>query len=279
MCHEFRNDDVTTLGLDKQNDIVCDLSIKIPIFSCQFDTVIHAAGDCLPNKANSVNFNGTCNLCHALEATPPRQLVYISTVQVYGITSGEEIDETVMPNPKTEYGISKLKAEEYLRQWCTANGVILTILRAPLIMGTGMKGTLRSMVNGINDGYYFHIKGNNARRSIIHATDIARAAKDLAPTGGTYNITDNVHPSIYDLGEALAYRIGNRRIFTLPAGFVKFVAKLGDKFSAVPFSTQRYNQLSTTLTFNSDAILQVIDWRPHNVINYLRTHNYDENSL
>lgn len=251
----------------------------MPHFSRHFDTVIHAAGDCLPNKAFNVNFNGTCNLCRALEYAPPRQLVYISTVQVYGITSGMDIDEAVTPAPKTEYGISKFKAEEYLRQWCAANNVILTILRAPLIMGTGMKGTLRSMVNGINNGYYFHIKGNNARRSIIHATDVARAAKDLAPAGGTYNITDDSHPSIRDLGEALAYRIGNRRIFTFPAGIVKLAAKLGDRFPAVPFSSRRYNQLTTTLTFNSDAILKVIDWRPHNVVNYLRTHNYDENSL
>ncbi len=142
-----------------------------------------------------------------------------------------------------------------------------------------MKGTLRSMVNGIDGGYYFHIKGNNARRSIIHATDVARAAKDLASAGGTYNITDGVHPSIYDLGEALAHRIGNRRIFTIPDGLAKFAAKLGNKIPAVPFSSTHYSQLTTTLTFNSDAILKVVDWHPHNVVNYLRTHNYDENSL
>ena len=229
--------------------------------------------------AEAVNFTGTRNLCKGLEQMPPKQFVYISTVQVYGITSGTEIDETVTPQPKTEYGISKYNAEQYLCQWCDSHGVTLSILRAPLIMGTGMKGTLRSMVNGIDRGYYFHIKGNDARRSIIHATDVATVAKRISAIGGTYNLSDRVHPSIHDLGEALAYRIGGKRIFTLPLKAVKLAARIGDRIDAVPFSTKRYEQLSTTLTFNSDAISRVIDWQPHDVVNYLRTHNYDENSL
>lgn len=258
---------------------MCDLSADIPVFNRRFDIVVHAAGDCRPDMAHAVNHTGTRNLCKGLETSPPRQLVYISTVQVYGLDEGEDIDETVKPMPKTDYGISKFRAEEYLRQWCSERNVVLSILRAPLIMGTGMKGTLRSMVNGIYRGYYFHIKGNDARRSIIHAVDVASAARLIAPAGGTFNISDRVHPLIHDLGEALAHRIGGKRIYTLPPAIVKFAARLGDRFPAIPFSSKKYSQLATTLTFNSDAISKVINWHPHDVVNYLLTHNYDENSL
>ncbi len=265
--------------MDSLNDVVCDLSANTPHFSQRFDLVVHAAGDSREQWASKVNVDGTRNLCKGLETMPPKQLVYISSVQVYGISSGTEIDETTIPQPKTEYGKSKYQAEEYLRQWCNDHRVTLSILRVPLIMGTGMKGTLRAMVNGIHNGYYFHFKGNEAYRSIIHAIDVARVSRLLAPIGGTYNISDRCHPSVYELGEAIAHRLGGKRIFTLPMGLVKFIAKIGDKCPVIPFSTTRMEQLTTTLTFNSDAISRIIDWQPIDVVNYLRTNNYDESSI
>lgn len=242
---------------------------------------MHAAGDIRPEKSNSVNFTGTINLCKSLENNPPKQLVYISSVQVYGKTSGENLDESTPVNPTSPYGKSKHDAETYLIEWSKAHNVILTILRPPLILGTGMKGTLRSMVNGIYRGYYHHIKGNQARRSIIHATDVAKVVKLIAPIGGTYNITDGANPSVYDLAEALSYRIGNKRIYTISMKFAKFLAKIGDIINSdkFPLTSKKLTQLTETLTFNGDAIKNAIDWKPNIVTHYLRNHNYDENSL
>lgn len=280
LCHEFRDCDVTTLGLNLHNDIVCDLSISQPIFNRRFDLVVHAAGDPRPEKAEAVNHKGTRNLCKGLESNPPREFVFISSVQVYGKECGENYDETTPISPKTEYGKSKYNAEQFLIDWCNEHSVTLTILRPPLIVGTRMKGLLRSMVNGIYRGYYFHIKGNNARRSVIHATDVSSVVNKISSIGGVYNITDGVSPTVYDFAEALAYRMGDKRIYTLPMSFVKYVAKIGDIIGySAPITTQKLSHLTQTLTFNSDAIKNVIDWSPNGVIEYLRTHNYDENSL
>lgn len=281
LCHEFADCDVTTLGLNPRNNIVCDLALNIPGFSRGFDLVVHAAGDARADKAESVNHQGTINLCKGLEANPPKELVFISTVQVYGKTEGEEFDETTPIVPITNYGISKHRAEEYLKQWCKKHNVILTILRPSLIVGTGMKGTLRSMVNGIYRGYYHHIKGNEARRSVVHASDVSLVVKKIAPIGGEFNVTDGENPSVYDLAEAFAYRMGDKRIYTMPTWMAKTAAKLGDIFapSKSPITTPKLGQLTGTLTFNSDAITKVIDWTPNKVTHYLRTHNYDENSL
>lgn len=279
--HEFSDCDVTTLGLNPNNDIVCDLSLHSPQFSHSFDLVVHAAGDIHPKKSNSVNFTGTINLCNSLDPNPPKQFVFISSVQVYGKVLGENLDESTPLRPITSYGKSKHDAETYLIEWCKTHNVTLTILRPPLILGTGMKGTLRSMVNGIYRGYYHHIKGNQARRSIIHAIDVAKVVKLIAPIGGTYNITDGVNPSVYDLAEALSYRIGDKRIYTISMKFAKFLAKIGDIINCdkFPLTSKKLTQLTESLTFNGDAIKNVIDWTPNNITNYLRNHNYDEDSL
>ncbi|MBR3766337.1 MAG: NAD-dependent epimerase/dehydratase family protein [Muribaculaceae bacterium] len=281
LCHEFSDCDVTTLGLNPNNNIVCDLSINVPKFSRGFDLVVHAAGDPRNEKADAVNHFGTINLCKGLEADPPREFVFISSVQVYGKTKGEDYDESEPIEPFTEYGKSKAKAEEFLKQWCCERGVKLSIIRPPLIVGTRMKGTLRSMVNGIYRGYYFHFKNNSARRSVVHAVDVSHVVRLISPIGGIFNVTDGAHPSVYDLAEAFAYRMGNRRIYTIPMWMARLAAKCGDVvgYNNSPITTVKLSHLTDTLTFNSDAISKVIDWTPNVVTNYLRTHNYDENSL
>lgn len=271
---------MTTLGLNTRNEIVCDLSMCVPEFTRKFDLVVHAAGDQRPEKAESVNHQGTVNLCRGLEHNPPRELVFISSVQVYGKDSGENYDESTPVNPKTEYGKSKYNAEQFLKKWCESHSVTLTILRPPLIVGSRMKGLLRSMVNGIYRGYYFHIKDNESHRSMIHATDVSIVVRKISSFGGIYNITDGINPSVCDLAEALAYRMGNKRIYTIPMPLVKFAVRIGDKIGySAPITTQKMLHLTQTLTFNSDAISRVIDWTPNSVVEYLRTHNYDENSL
>lgn len=269
------------MGLNPRNNIVCDLSSNIPEFSRHFELVVHAAGDVRPDKAESVNHQGTINLCKGLEANPPKQFVFISSVQVYGKSEGEDYDESTPIEPTTSYGKSKHNAEKYLTQWCAERGVTLSIIRPALIVGTGMKGTLRSMVNGIYRGYYYHLKDNEARRSVIHATDVSNVVNKIASIGGTFNLTDGVNPSVYELAEALAYRMGDKRIYTMPMKMAKLIAKIGDVVSPskFPLTTAKLSQLTNTLTFNSDAIAAKIDWKPNSVTNYLRTHNYDENSL
>lgn len=270
---------MTTLGLNSGDDIRCDLSENVPVFSRRFDTVIHAAGDITPQRADAVNHRGTRRLCQALEANPPREFVYISSLSVYGLREGCDIDESAPLNPTTPYGTSKLKAEEFLSQWCADHSVTLSILRPAMIVGTGMKGSLGAMVKGISYGYYCHIKDNEARRSVVHACDVAHATRLIAPIGGTYNLDDHTHPRVHDLAEAIAHRLGDKRICTISRRFVDIVARIGDHIPFIPLSSSRLEQLTRTLTFSSAAISSVIEWHPRDVVNFLLTHRYDENDL
>ena len=62
--------------------------------------------------------------------------------EVKGILSEDEI-----PNPKTHYGISKRKAEEYLLSKELPLGKRLYILRPCMIHGPGNKGNLNLLFN------------------------------------------------------------------------------------------------------------------------------------
>lgn len=256
------------MGINSHNDIICDLRLGCQQISEYYDIVIHAAGSNKEKYAMDVNYNGTINLCKALENNPPERLVFISSASVYGTISGEDIKESAPLKPTSQYGQSKLKAEMYLQQWCSKHNVTLSILRPPMILGTGMKGTLRTMVNGINNGYYYNIKSNYARRSIIHALDVAHITRLISCIGGIYNISDQCNPMITELGNALAHRINGKRIYTLPRWLVKMT-----------LPKKQFTQLTTTFTLNCDAIADKIHYQNIDVINHLLTHTYNENDI
>ena len=88
-----------------------------------FDYVVHAAGvtKCL-NKADfhRINTEGTKNLVDALLETgmPLKRFVFVSSLSIFGAIKEQQpyeaIRESDTPQPNTEYGRSKLAAEQYL---------------------------------------------------------------------------------------------------------------------------------------------------------------------
>lgn len=89
----------------------------------KFDYVVHNAGltKCLdPKDFDRVNFQYTVNFIDALKEANavPKKFVLMSSLSAFGV--GDEINYTPIkltdtPHPNTAYGVSKLKAEDYLR--------------------------------------------------------------------------------------------------------------------------------------------------------------------
>ncbi len=164
-----------------------------------------------------------------------------------------------------------------------ADGSSVT-LRLPMVIGTGMTGEAARMTRMIYRGTYLHAKDSEARISVIHATDVAKAAR-LAMTApalsGEYNICDGVNPTRHDMAEAIAYRLGQKRIYSLSANKFKRIARWADRLGLTSFGSKQLKLLTTDQLIDSsrwDAALGD-NWHPVNTVEYLRTHNYDEHSL
>ena len=180
-----------TLGRSSQCDIVIDLSREIPSLP-KVDLVIHAAGKahCVPKTESEkqsffyVNVKGTENLLKGLEkAGNPTQFVFISSVSVYGVISGNQIDEEHPLKAEDPYGKSKILAEELVQDWCAKNNIICTILRLPLVIGKNPLGNLGAMIHGIRKGFYFNIAGGSAKKSMVLADDISKILLVVAKVG------------------------------------------------------------------------------------------------
>ncbi|RZJ99328.1 MAG: NAD-dependent epimerase/dehydratase family protein, partial [Flavobacterium sp.] len=239
----------------------------------EVDLVVHAAGKAhiVPrtlaekNDFFYVNVLGTKHLLKEIEKTNtlPRSFLYISSVAVYGVDSGKNIDETHALEAVDPYGKSKIEAEAFVVEWCKKHNVICTIFRLPLLAGANPPGNLKSMIEGIKKGYYFNIGGGKARKSIVLAADVARLIPTAAKVGGIYNLTDGFHPSFYELSKVISSQLEIRKVKNMSAIIAKGISIVGDILGpAAPLNNKKFVKITSDLTFDDTKARKLLDWKP-----------------
>ena len=269
---------VVGLGRSEVSDIPCDMSISVPDFSLlnqpvekesaistnhdthRLELVIHAAGlahkvpktEEEKNAFFQVNVEGTRNLLDGLNASGiiPKQLLFISTIALYGDPMDEAKSVPPYPNRSEAEGLvlspyawSKWEAERLIEDWCEKNGCNGLIWRLPLIVGDNAPGNLGAMEKAIRKGYYFRIGDSYRRfRFFVEMLDLERRLVGL--TGqetGTYNVFSG-KKSYGEFEDEFAAKYG-KSIKSIPVTLVRFIAKIGDLVPGFPLNTYRLKKL------------------------------------
>ena len=271
----LKDNEIYTLSRGS-SDYNCDLALESPKFNHSFDLVIHSAGKAhsIPVKEVenadffNVNFNGTLNLLKGLtKPFLPRYFVFISSVSVYGLTFGKNINEETLLLAEDSYGKSKSEAEFIVKKWCDENNVICTILRLPLVVGVNPPGNLGAMIRGIRNGYYFNIGGGHAKKSMVLATDISKFILKAAEVGGTYNLTDGIHPTFNELSKCISRNLDKSFVPNMPLIIANVLAKIGDIIgNAFPINSNKLLKITSTLTFDDSKARISFGWNPTSVL-------------
>lgn len=268
--------ELRTIGLTQEDDYNVNLASTVPELNEVFDIVFHAAG-----KAHSVprtdkekkaffdvNYQGTVNLCEALgKLGLPKAFIFISTVAVYGLESGENITEDYPLSGTSPYALSKIQAEAFLTEWCKQNNVVLTILRPSLIAGTNPPGNLGVMIDGIKTGRYLSIGGGKARKSVLMVQDIARLIPLVVEKGGIYNVCDSNHPSFCELEKLICRQLNKSGVISISLYLAKILAKAGDLLGKyAPVNSDKLSKITNSLTFSNEKARKELNWQPMDVI-------------
>jgi nucleoside-diphosphate-sugar epimerase len=274
----LREHRVITLGRHQDDHIRADISVSIPEIPPS-KLVIHAAGKAhlVPKSKeqahlfHQINFEGTRRLADSLLRNEciPDTFVFISTVAVYGIETGVQIDENTSLSGTTPYALSKIQAEQYLIEWGALHGVNIVMLRLPLIVGKDAPGNLGAMVRNIRRGTYARIGDGEAQRSMVLASDIASLMPHLMGKQGVYHLTDGIHPSFAMLEDHIAGSFG-KRIHAIPPSFASMLARIGDLIPGSPFNTYRYSKLRHSLTFSHAKAVAELGWNPTPILQGFR---------
>lgn len=269
-----------TMGLMDEDNYKVNLATTIPNIREQFDVVLHAAGkahmvpktESEKNAFFDVNFQGTVNLCKALENSGvPKAFIFISTVAVYGLEFGENITEEHPLNGDTPYALSKIQAEEYLTDWCARNNVTLGIIRPSLIAGPNPPGNLGDMIRGIKTGKYLSIAGGKARKSVLMVEDINRLILPLMEKGGIYNVCDDSQPTFRELEILISKQLGLKTPLSIPFWLAKTMALVGDLLGKkAPINSLKLKKITESLTFSNEKAKRELNWQPLNVLENFR---------
>lgn len=154
-----------------------------------------------------VNHWGTAEVTYAVEESDVKRLIYLSSVSVYG--SGDMakgIDAEL--NPKTFYGISKMRAEEHVRR--LENKVKTTIVRCGNVYGYNRSMRFDAVINKLLFDANFHnkinIHGNGEQhRPFVFIDTVTSVLSNLInpdSVAGTFNLVEH-NFSINDIVEVL----------------------------------------------------------------------------
>ncbi|SVC01663.1 uncharacterized protein METZ01_LOCUS254517, partial [marine metagenome] len=148
----------TSLSFSNLSNHIIDLTDQQSLKSFKFsenDIVYHLAAyiftDQVPPKAKregwfeSLNVYGTQNLLAAMEENGAKNIAFISTDMVYGSPQTNPIDINHPLNPNGPYGLSKIKAEQLIGDFCARSDCRSIIFRPRMIVGPGRFGLLNRL--------------------------------------------------------------------------------------------------------------------------------------
>jgi len=181
------------------------------------DAVVHLAGltrdaDCRGRSRDcfAANVVGSLNVAQAAQRRGARHLVFASTEWVYDRPDqAEGCDEDIAIDGRrlqAEYALSKLTAEQALRQHCAQAGLPLTVLRFGIIYGERDNnwGAVESLVHQVATTTQISVGARATARRYVHVDDIADAICTAIAGGDEAADTFNVvGPRLVSLGEVI----------------------------------------------------------------------------
>jgi len=184
-----------------------------------------------------VNYEGTKNLVELCLASKslPKRFLYVSSFAAVGPTGkGKIFDEEASCHPVSEYGKSKLKAEQYLK---SLNGKLpYTTVRLPVVYGPGSFGGLYPFFKFTNKRIQFSFgKGETC---VGFVTDIVegmiQASESSNTVGKTYFLGENRIYTSQEIYNIVAKGVGKKVIkIRIPYWFLYIISFIFELYGRI----------------------------------------------
>ena len=233
------------------------------------DTVIHLAGKAHDLKKSSkpeeyyqVNFELTRKLYDAFLKSTAKKFIFISSVKAAADSVTGTLTEDDKPNPQTDYGKSKLMAEEHILSQPLPEGKSYYILRPCMIHGPGNKGNLNLLYKFVKKGIPYPLAGFYNQRSFLSVENLCFVIKELTrQTGianGVYNVADDETLSTNQVVTLLANAIGAKpKLWKINPKLIGFLAKCGGVLH-LPLTTERLQKLTENYIVSNNKLKQAL---------------------
>jgi nucleoside-diphosphate-sugar epimerase len=165
-----------------------------------------------------------------------------------------------VPAPLDPYGVSKLEAEQGLRDLEAQTGMELVIVRPPLVYGPGVKANFASMMRWVAKGVPLPLGAIHNARSMVALHNLvdllATCLKHPAAAGQTFLVSDGEDVSTTELLCRTALAMG-RHAYLLPVPSV--LLELGATLLGKRAVAQR---LCGSLQVDIRKTCRLLGWNP-----------------
>ena len=209
-----------------------------------------------------VNVHGTLNLARQAAHTGVRRFVFVSSIKVNGeaIQPGQPFTADDVPAPSDPYGVSKLEAEQGLRDIEVQTGMEVVIVRPPLVYGPGVKANFATMMRWVDLGIPLPLGAIHNARSVVALDNLVdlliTCLKHPAASGQTFLVSDGEDVSTTELLRRTAQAMG-KKAFLLPVP--AFVLEWGAAMLGKRDVAQR---LCGSLQVDMDKTRRLLGWTP-----------------
>lgn len=225
-------DDYTVFTID-----MVDSSWRKLDFS-RYDCIFHVAGIVHQKETKdnaslyySVNRDLAIEVAQKAKEEGVKSFIFMSSMSVYGMDTGVITRDTI-PAPKSNYGKSKLQAEQGIAA-LEGQGFSVCIVRPPMVYGEGCKGNYQALVRIAKTFPVFADYKN--QRSMIHIDNLSEFVKSAIDKqlSGIHLPQDREYICTCKMVQQIAKKMGkNLRLLKILNPFIAFLkrcTKMGNK--------------------------------------------------
>jgi nucleoside-diphosphate-sugar epimerase len=237
------------------------------------DTLFHLAGYAHRSEKPSPKTRETCfranlDVTQALALAAiemgVRHFIFASSVTVYGSHSvpGMAFREDSPPAPAAHdfYALAKQEAEDFLQRPEIRSSMATSLIRLPLVYGSGVKGNLLSLLRLVACGWPLPLAGIANRRSLIGIDNLMDFLDQVAQNPASHDrvlLCSDAHDvSTPEIIRAIAQGLGQPpRLFAMPDRILRIISRLSGQ-------SARYKKLCASFQIDPTMSMNCLNWRP-----------------
>ena len=230
--------------------------------------IIHLAGKAHdsrivenPQAYDEVNFGLTKRVYDRFAESDTTKFIFASSVKAVADTVVGTLTESATPSPNTAYGISKLKAENYLRNHSTRPIQKTYILRPCMVHGRGNKGNLNLLYGLVSHRIPYPLGAFENKRSLLTVDNLCFVIEQILSQSiepGTYNVADDTPLSTNEMITLISIALRKKPlILSPPRSLMMQFACLGDQLR-LPINRERLQKLTENYVVSNGKLLQAL---------------------
>jgi UDP-glucose 4-epimerase len=223
-----------------------------------------------PRTTNAVNIEGTLNVLLAARDAYVRRVVVASSSSVYGDTPTLPKVETMAPQPRSPYAVSKLATEQYACAFAPLYGLETVALRYFNVFGprqdptSQYSGVIALFCRAALSGEPYTLQGDGLQsrdftyvENVVRANMLAAQAPDVA--GQVFNIACGIQVTLLELITTLNSLVGRE----IPIEY--HPARSGDVRHSLADSTKAQQLLGFAPSVDfAEGLARTLDWYREN---------------